>query len=444
MILRTASRPGPAGSRTFAILEAVTLTTPTAEPRGGRRAYLIWSVGVLAYIITVAHRTSMGVAGVEAAERFQIDPGRLSLFVFVQLGVYVAAQIPAGLLVDRFGSRIMLVVSGSLLAAGQVTVGLATVLPVAVLGRVLVGAGDAVVFSAVFSLVPRWFPSRKVALYAQITGMLCQLGQVVSAVPFAAILHEYGWTAAFVAAGAASALTVLLALLFVRNGPSWTPARSASARDILGQMYAVWRRPGTRLGFFGHMGTQFPMMVFTLLWGVPFLRTVHDVSMATIGLLMTLFVICMLAFGMLLGWLSARFPQRRTWLVLIVIAANAAIWTAVLAVPGRAPLWLLVILMVVLASAGPGSMVGIDISRTSNSSANIGIAQAMANMGGFFASLVVLAAMGALMTALGGFTPYAYRTAFLLQYPVWALAVIGVLVYRRKARAFAAAEGEPR
>ena len=70
-------------------------------------------------------------------------------------------------------------------------------------------------------------------------------------------------------------------------------------------------------------------------------------------------------------------------------------------------------------------MVGIDISRTSNPSGSLGVAQSMTNLGGFLASLVVLAGMGAVMTALGGFTPEAFRVAWLLQYPVWAIAAVG-------------------
>ena len=58
-----------------------------------------------------------------------------------------------------------------------------------------------------------------------------------------------------------------------------------------------------------------------------------------------------------------------------------------LAQPGPAPLWLLVLLIVVLGRGGPGSVVGIDIARTSNPSANLGVAQSMVNMGGFLASL---------------------------------------------------------
>jgi MFS family permease len=421
------------------------VTTPAPPPitRLSRRGWLVWGVAVLGYVLAVAQRTTLGVAGLDAADRFAIDPGTLSAFVFIQLAVYIAAQIPAGLLVDRFGSRIMLVASGLLLATGQLLLAFTTVLPLAVLARVLVGAGDAIVFSAVFSLVPRWFPARRVPVFAQLTGMLCQFGQVLSAVPFAALLRSAGWGTAFGVAAGVSALGAGLALLVVRNAPAgrWTPTPAVSLPEIGRQLRAVWRRPGTRLGFFGHMGTQFSMMVFTMLWGVPYLQTAQQLSPAGVGALLTLFVLCMIGIGPTLGLLTSRHPLRRSWLVLGVIAAEATVWTAVLLQPGPAPLWLLILLIVVLAAAGPGSMVGIDISRTSNPSGSLGVAQSMTNLGGFLASLVVLAGMGAVMTALGGFTPEAFRVAWLLQYPVWAIAVVGVLVNRRQARALDAERG---
>src|SRR5260370_36025808 len=84
-----------------------------------RRGWVVWAVGVLTYILTVMQRTSLGVAGLDAARRFGITPGVLAAFVFIQVTVYIAAQTPAGLLVDRFGPRVMLVVSGVFLTVGQ-------------------------------------------------------------------------------------------------------------------------------------------------------------------------------------------------------------------------------------------------------------------------------------------------------------------------------------
>jgi MFS family permease len=407
------------------------------------RALLVWGVGMLGYALAVMQRTTFGVAGLDAAERFGISPAALSAFVFLQVAVYIAAQLPGGLLVDRWGSRTVLVLGGALLAAGQLLLAFAPALPYVVLARVVVGAGDAVMFVAVLGLIPHWFAARRVPVITQLTGILGQIGQILSAVPFLALLHTRGWTTAFAAAAAASALAAALSLAVVRNGPrgTWTPSPSFSAREIGGQMLAVWRRPGTRLGFFGHMGTQFSMMVFSLLWGVPYLVSAQGLSTSEAGALVTLFVVCAILIGPVIGVLTARHPLRRSWLVLSIIAADVVVWTAVLALPVPAPHWLLVVLVIVLAAGGPGSVVGFDIARTANPVPNLGVAQSIVNLGGFLASLVVLATMGVVLDALDGFTFEAFRVAWLVQYPVWLLATVGVVITRRKARRLDAERG---
>ncbi|MEP6630875.1 MAG: MFS transporter, partial [Lapillicoccus sp.] len=39
---------------------------------GGRRAYAVWGAAVAVYVLAVFHRTSLGVAGLLAADRFHI------------------------------------------------------------------------------------------------------------------------------------------------------------------------------------------------------------------------------------------------------------------------------------------------------------------------------------------------------------------------------------
>jgi len=418
------------------------VTTPTARALPVPMSWVVWGVGVLAYVLTVMQRTTLGVAGLDAARHLGVSVGTLSLFVFVQVAVYMLAQLPAGFLTDRHGARAMLVASATLLAVGQLLLALSTALPAAVLGRVLVGVGDAIVLVAVLALLPRWFPARRVPMLTQLTTILCQAGQILSAVPFLALLHVAGWTAAFGSAAAASALVAVLALVVVRDAPDGTPERGpAVSVSAVGQrLRAVWRRPGTRVGFFAHLAVQFPMNVFTLLWGVPWLVSAQGLSPGAAGAMVTLFVVCTIVFGPIAGVLSTWRPLRRSRLVLVVVGLTAAMWTVVLALPGPAPVWLLVALIVVLGMGGPASVVGIDIGRTSNPTSSLGVAQAVVNLGGFSASLVVLAAMGAVLTLAGGVSTEAFRLAWLVQYPVWVTGVISLLIARRTARR---AEGDP-
>jgi MFS family permease len=411
-----------------------------------RRLWVVWSVGLAAYLVGVMHRTSFGVAGLSAVDRFGAAPAVLAGFVVLQLLVYASLQIPVGVLLDRFGARRLIVVGSLTMATGQLLLALATALPLAVLARVLVGAGDALTFISVLSVVTSWFPARRVPLMTQLTGLIGQLGQVLSALPLAAVLHGPGWTPAFVSAAALGVAVGLAALAVVRDRPPGAPAPppAPAPREVLDGVVASWREPGTRLGFWTHMGTQFSGMVFALLWGVPYLVAGQGLSTGAASAMLTLLVAVGLVAGPLFGEFTARHPLRRSWLVLAVIGATAVVWTLVLAVPPPAPRWLLALLVVVLALGGPASVIGFDYARTFNPGHRQGAAVGIVNVAGFTASLVVSLAVGVVLGAAAGpnsYSPEAFRVAWLVQYVVWGSALVGVLVTRRRARRKMAREG---
>jgi MFS family permease len=400
------------------------------------RAWIVWSVGLLAYIVAVLDRTTLGVSGLQAANRFGVSPGVLSSFVVLQVVVYAATQVPAGVLLDKFGPKTLIATGGALMAAGQLTLAFTTSLPEAIGARAVLGLGDAVTFISVLRLVPHWFPARRVPLVTQLTGICGQLGQVLSAVPFLALLSHAGWTTAYTSVAALGLLSVALTLSLVHDTPQGAIVRDdkTNLRATLANVKIVWLRPGTRLGFFTHMGTQFSVTVFALMWGVPYLTAAQGISTDAAGALLSVSVVTAILAGVVIGILTARYPMRRSWMVLGIIASNAAIWTVVLALPHRAPLWLLTVLVVVISVGGPGSMVGFDFARTFNPRATLGTAQGMVNMGGFLASIVVMQAMGVIIGATGGYSFESFRIAWTVQYGVWALAVVGILITRRKAR----------
>ena len=85
----------------------------------------MWVVGLLVYLVAVFHRSSLAVAGLAATERFDISASQLATFTMLQLLVYAAMQIPVGLLVDRFGSRSVLLCGTVVLTLAQVGFALA-------------------------------------------------------------------------------------------------------------------------------------------------------------------------------------------------------------------------------------------------------------------------------------------------------------------------------
>ena len=321
-------------------------TTGTARTVGrasARRVWVVWSVALAAYVVGVMHRTSFGVAGLDAAHRFAAAPATLSGFVVLQLLVYAGLQVPVGLLLDRFGGRALVVTGALTMAAGQLLLALATSIPLAIAARVLVGTGDALTFISVLSVVTAWFPPRRVPVMTQLTGLVGQLGQVLSAVPLAALLHGPGWTPAFLSAAAVGVAVALAVLAVVRDRPPGAPAPppASAPREVLRGLRWSWSEPGTRLGLWTHLGTQFCGTVFGLLWGVPYLVAGQGMAPAQASALLTLPVVVGIIAGPLFGEFAARHPMRRSYLVLSVIAAHALVWGAVLSVapPLRAGCW---------------------------------------------------------------------------------------------------------
>ncbi|BBH63963.1 MFS transporter [Actinoplanes sp. OR16] len=404
------------------------------------RAWAVWSAGLAAYVVAVLHRTSLGVAGLDAQHRFDIGASALASFAVLQLLVYAGLQIPVGMLLDRFGS-LRLVLSGALLmAAGQLLMAFSDDVTGAVAARVLVGAGDAMTFISVLRLVPHWFPPRRVPVLTQVTGIVGQIGQVLSAVPLAALLAGPGWTIAFGGAAAAGVFVALVAFAALHDTPQRrVNSGSAVTWQRLGaDLSGAWRHPGTRLGLWTHFTTQFTGTVFALMWGVPFLIAGEGLSRGTASTLLIVFVLTGMASGPVLGMLTQRFPLRRSLLVLGIVAVNMGAWALVLAWPGQAPMPLLVLLVVALGLGGPGSMIGFDYARSFNPPSRLGTATGVVNVGGFVASLLSILLIGLVLDArTGGSADYHiddFRVAMSVQFGVAAIGVLGILRTRRLAR----------
>ncbi|UAJ78022.1 MFS transporter [Leifsonia sp. ZF2019] len=412
-----------------------------------RRSWFVFGIGAFAYLVAVMQRTSIGVAGVSATERFHVSASVLSSLAVVQLIVYAAMQIPVGVLIDRIGSRRLMLTGTALMVAGQIAVAFAPSIAVAILGRILVGAGDATVFTSVMRLTNSWFRGRIVPQLSQWIGNIGQLGQVLSAIPFALILHQAGWTTAFLSAASLSVLALIAIAVAVFDRPvgSTEGPRPATWSESLRQLRVSLARPGTQLGFWSHFVTQSSGTVFSLMWGLPFMVFALGIDPAEAAALLIVSVVTGLIAGPVLGLLTARFPLRRSNLVLGIVGMMGVVWAVVLLWPGVPPAWLLVVLLIAIGIGGPGSVIGFDFARTSNPLHSLGSANGIVNVGGFLASFVMMFLIGVALdlqngarVAAGGapdlYALDAFRWAFAIQYVIVGLGVALLVRARRRTR----------
>lgn len=407
---------------------------------GRRRAWVIWLVALSVYVLAVFHRSSLGVAGLLAQDRFGISATQLSFFTVLQLVVYAGLQIPIGVLLDRYGSRVLLLTGLALMTAGQLTFAFATSFPVAVAARAVMGAGDAMVFVSVIRLVTLWFLVRQAPLVTQVTGQVGQVGAIAAAAPLSIALRDLGWTHTFALASAIGVPLMVVVALLVKDSPyRREEVVRVKVRALGRSLRLVWGNPGTRLGMWSHFTSQFSATVFTLLWGFPFLVRGEGLSSGTASALLMVMTGWVIVSGLVLGMLVSRFPFYRSWLVLGIVAAMALGWAVVLLRSSPAPLWMLVVLVCLMATGGPASMVGFDLARTFIPQEASGRANGFVNVGGFSASLVTMALVGVLLdwhSGGGGAASYDlgdFRVAMSVQFVFWGFGAVQILRFRRKA-----------
>ncbi|NYZ12550.1 MFS transporter [Azospirillum sp. RWY-5-1] len=137
---------------------------------------------------------------------------------------FALTQLPAGVLLDRFGPR--LVQAGLLMVAvgGAVLFALAEGWTGVVAGRFLIGAGVSVSLMAGFKAAVDWFPPNRLALLNALTFAAGGLGNIAATVPALAFVAAHGWRTAHLGM---AALTVAVAAIVWFTVPERAVLRQA-------------------------------------------------------------------------------------------------------------------------------------------------------------------------------------------------------------------------
>ncbi|AKK03588.1 MFS transporter [Corynebacterium epidermidicanis] len=394
------------------------------------QALLVWTGAMLVYVVAIAGRTSLGVAGVEALEHFHINNSKLAVFTAVQLGVYALAQIPMGMAIDKFGARRVLVVGAIVMGLGQVLLGSTSSFWVAILARILVGAGDATAFLSVMRILPTWFPMRLTPLFTQLTSAMGQAGQFISAVPFLALLGATGWQTAFVSLGAAGILIGLSALVLVTDSPLSAPTPPATTPSRLGE---VLRNPVCWMGLFNHGLMLMPLIVFTLLWGMPLMTLGMGLDESVAASVLVINTICNVIIGPFHGVLSARSGRNREFLTMALATVILLSFLWFFASPTPRGFLSIAIISGLLGALGPAANYGFDSVRENLPHSVVTTGTGLSNMGGFTAAMLAAQGIGLLLDHHAESIPnwQDFAAAWFAVYAVWAFAMLGLVLSRR-------------
>ena len=354
----------------------------------------MWGLAASMFVYASFQRVSPSVMIEDLMRSFAASAmilGNLSAFYFWSYGLI---QIPVGVVVDRWGPRRVLTASAILCAAGALGFAIATTLPAAYAGRILLGIGAGFGLITTLRLAVNWFPARRYAMVAGLTVFLGNVGAIAAQAPLSAVIEVAGWRAAIMGSAVYAAISAMAFWLLIRDAPPKDPrppadpVEHASLRiDAAGgallaglRSIAANRQTWFITAYITSMAM--PLLTFAGLWGVAYLTQVYGISRPHAGAMTSL---VFLAWGLgapVGGWLSDRMGRRKPLLIGVAVL-SLIVWCIILYVPGM-PLGAYYILLP-LAGIG-GSTMGIcfAVVREHNVPTAAGVGAGFLNTGPIF------------------------------------------------------------
>ena len=232
------------------------------------------------------HRSAGGVLGTTLAADFGLGAEAIGIAMGAMFLAQGVAQLPAGLLLDRFGPRLIIPLVTLLAAAGCIVLALASDATTVLLGRILIGIGFSATLMGSVVLLGRWSGPGQ---HSTITGrflFIGMMGGLFATTPLVLLLAAVGWQAVFLGLTAVTVAVAALGWAVLRD---WPPDRGAppspppSGGLGLGGVWEVLRSrrflPFLLVGSLLYCTPQ----VLLGLWAAPYLREVHGLDAVWTG-----------------------------------------------------------------------------------------------------------------------------------------------------------------
>ncbi|MGY4258114.1 MFS family permease [Bradyrhizobium sp. USDA 4516] len=201
------------------------------------RVFLPFAAG---YYLSYLFRTINALIASHLSSDTGLGTADLGLLTSVYFLIFAAAQIPVGILLDRFGPRRVQSVLLLLAAVGAGLFAVSTGFLSLLIARAMIGLGVAAALTAGLKSIVLWFPRERVALLNGYMVMLGSLGAVTATAPVEHLLAWMGWRQLFeILAAATGAIAILIYVVVPERG-----AVPSTARATLGSVFSdrrFWR-----------------------------------------------------------------------------------------------------------------------------------------------------------------------------------------------------------
>lgn len=333
-------------------------------------------------------------------DSFGVDEAEAGLLMSMAVLPGIVLALPAGLIVQRYGIRLLGFVSVVLVGAGSVLTAVADTFLTALLGRFILGIGGTFIVVGMPALIQQWFShedlGKAMGIYA--TNMPVA---TITAFPTATILaQQFDWRYPFFVGAAISLVCAVIFAAAAREGPLKGDSKPLELNDVKSAVgnVEIWKVSLVWM-FFNTAAIAF------LSWAKTLFQDYRGLGPLQASLLASVFMYAAVIFVPIFGWASDRSRRRKPFIeagsILMALALIATAYTletalyAFVVVLGIAAAMVPPIVMTVAAESLPSHLTGLSFSIVTLCQ-NLGIALAAP-----FAGYIIQTTQSVEMTLFG-------------------------------------------
>ncbi len=408
----------------------------------------IWIILAFSFILSLFHRGAMGVISPSMSIDLKASASEMSNIASVTFYTYALMQIPAGLLLDRYGYRKMSWIGMLLTGLGSILLGMTPSIALAYIGRLFVGLGTSVIFISILKAQSLWFNKHEFTKASGLLSFIGNIGGVLATFPLAFLVAAIGWRFSMIGMGVICLLLFGLIIVYVKNHPNeygyeaQGDSKKSEKMNLKQSLKTVMFNASIWRNFFSLFTLVGCTTAFSGVFGVNYLTTVYQLTETKasfyISFILVGLMIGSLCINKILTWFDHQIVLcQRTSSILMTLC-----WVYFLIIekgkPNLSLLPILLFTMGFLATTHILSFTDITHYCTSN---NNGLASSFINAGEFIASSVItlfigtfldLTYTGSMLNGVRDYSSQQYQTCFFIFLFISALGVLTSFIHTKQ------------
>ena len=339
----------------------------------------VCSLASFFYIYEFTVRIAPSAMVDELMSSFDIHAAGFSLLAAMFFYGYAPLQVPAGLLYDKVGPRLLLSVATFLCALATIAFGFTENIAIAYICRLVMGITAAFAFIGALLVASRWFPPRHFALFAGVVQFMGCIGAIVGLAPIAALTAAIGWRTATFWIAAVGILFALLMWLVIRDYPKGVkPVRSETHNHCKVRLTEVCASKQTWWIAIYSFTCWAPIDIFATVWGTPFLSNLYHISTTQAAVYVSIIWIGIAIGSPIAGWWSSHINRR--CLPMIICSIIGLISSIIVIYGGTLHPWLMSIALFFLGVSASSQVIAFGAVLDNNRDEVMGTAVGFNNM----------------------------------------------------------------